>query len=61
MKKNKPEMKMFLVRKYVMAKSAIHAIKISKNQPPDEVWIDEDWKKNQANNLASAIGFHTDD
>lgn len=46
--------KMFIVRKYIKARSASEAIKKDKTVPVHDVWIDEDWKKNS---LASAIGF----
>lgn len=50
----RPPFKMFVVRKYIRARSAAHAIKKDKTQPVDDVWIDNDWQKNQ---LAGAIGF----
>jgi hypothetical protein len=46
---------LFVVRKYIMAKSAAEAIRKDKHTAVDEVWVDDDWKKN--GNLASAIGF----
>lgn len=39
--------KQFIVRKYILASSAAEAIKKDKNSPVDDVWIDEDWKKQQ--------------
>lgn len=45
--------KLFVVKKYIMAKSASHAIKLDKKTPVDDVWMDEDFKKI----LTSAIGF----
>lgn len=50
---------MFVVKTYVMAKSASEAIRKSRKLNPDDVWIDEEWKKGQATQLASAIGFYT--
>lgn len=38
--------KLFIVKKYVWAKSAHDAIKKESKQAPDDVWIDEEWKKN---------------
>ena len=49
--------KLFVVRQYVKAKNAKEAIRKAKSQPIDDVWVDEEWKKN---NLASAIGFEID-
>lgn len=37
----------YIVRKYVMASSAIEAIKLSDNCPVADVWIDEQWKSQQ--------------
>lgn len=56
-KTNKINNKLFVVKTYVMATCASQAIKKSKKINPDDVWIDDDWKKGQANQLASAIGF----
>lgn len=38
--------KLFIVRKYVEASSAKQAIKLEKKCPIDDVYVDEDWKKN---------------
>lgn len=57
MKKNH---KMFIVRKYIKARSAAEAIRLDKKHPVDDVWVDDDWKKGQARSLADAIGFHED-
>ena len=35
--------KQYIVRKYIMAKSASEAIKKEKNMGVDEVFVDEDW------------------
>lgn len=48
---------MYIVRKYVKAFSAIDAIRKEKNVAPRDVFIDDDWRKNQTDNLADAIGF----
>ena len=37
------------------------AVRKEKTTPPDDVWVDEDWKKGQANQLANAIGFETNE
>ena len=54
--------KLFVIKKYVLAKSASDAIKKDKHTKVDDCWVDDEWKKGQANQLASAIGFivHTD-
>jgi hypothetical protein len=54
---NKPKNKLFIIRKYVMARSAVEAIKLDKSTPVDDVWIDDDWKNSQRQNLETAIGF----
>lgn len=51
----KPGDKLFIVRKYILAKSASDAIKKDKTTPVDDVWVDEDFKKSRPG--ASAIGF----
>lgn len=48
--------KMFIVRKYVMADSVSQALKKEKTTEVHEVYVDDEWKKN---NLAQAIGFVT--
>jgi hypothetical protein len=49
--------KLFIVRKYIMATSAKQALRKESKMPADEVWVDEDWKKNPTNQLSSAVGF----
>lgn len=53
----KKEEKMFVVKKYIMASSAKDALRKEKKHPADDCWIDEEWRKNKTDNLASAIGF----
>jgi hypothetical protein len=55
--KNKPPEKMFVVKKFIKATSAAAAIRKDRSTPPDEIWIDEDWKRGSASALASAMGF----
>jgi hypothetical protein len=57
----KDNRKLFIVKKYIMATSASDAIRKEKTTRPDDVWVDEDWKKGQMNQLASAIGFEIRD
>lgn len=49
--------KMFVVKKYIMAKSASEALRKERNVKADDCWVDEDWRKRSKDNLASAIGF----
>lgn len=49
--------KLYVVRLYIKAKSAAAAIKKVPTTPVDDVWVDDDWKKAQNDNLAAAIGF----
>lgn len=53
----KPKPKLFVIRKYIKAYSAAEAIKKDRTTPPDEVWIDDDWKNGNRKELADAIGF----
>lgn len=53
----KIEQKRFIIKKYIMATSAQDAIRKERSVTPDDVWVDEDWKKDNPNKLESAIGF----
>ena len=57
MKKSPNKLKLFVVKKYVMAKSAAEAIRKERTIAPDDVWVDDDWRKANKDNLAEAIGF----
>ncbi len=52
-----PAQKMFIVRKYVLAKDAAQALRFEKKQAADDVWLDDDWKKAQPNAGAEVMGF----
>lgn len=52
--------KLFIIKKYVIAESAADAIKKERRVRPDDVWVDEDWRKGNQNNLASAIGYNVE-
>jgi hypothetical protein len=56
-KPNRLGQKMFIVRKYIMARSAAEAMRKDKKTLPDDVFIDTDWQKGNASTLASAMGF----
>lgn len=53
----KPKEKMFIVRKYITASSAAQAIRRDKTHPVDDVWIDEEWRKNNITQLPPSVGF----
>ena len=55
--KIKPNKKMFIVRKYIMAENATQAIKLDKKTKVDDCFIDSDWKEGKLRQLESAIGF----
>ena len=50
--------KRFIVRKYIMATSAQQAIKKERRVRPDDVWVDEEWAKQNSAQLVSAMGYH---
>ena len=57
MKKERP--KMYVVRKYIKATSALSAIRKDKTTAVHDCWIDNEWR---GDHLADAIGFeHTSD
>lgn len=50
--------KQFIVKKYVMAKNAQDALRKERSIKPDDVWIDEEWKKiNMENVTQKDVGF----
>ncbi len=49
--------KMFIVKKYIMASSAHEALKKERKVRPDDIWVDEDFRKENKYDLPSAIGF----
>ena len=53
--------KLYVVRKYIKAGSAQEALKKERKHKPDEVWVDEEWKKGHMDKLESAIGFDVGD
>lgn len=57
-KKLKTPLKRFILKKYIMAHSAQEALSKDRITRPDDVWVDEDWKKENPNMLTSAIGFY---
>lgn len=53
----KPLEKRYIIRKYIMAKSASDALKKERKFKADECWVDEDYLKEQYKQNPSAIGF----
>lgn len=54
---SKKVLKMFVVRKYVMADSVSSALKQEKKLDAYEIFVDDEWRKNNSDKLADAIGF----
>ncbi len=54
MKKVVVKEKLYVIRKYIKARSAQHAISKDHATPVDDCWVDEEFKKNM---LADAVGF----
>lgn len=59
MKKEKVSEKRFIVRKYIMAKSASEALRKERKVKADDCWVDDKWIADNPNQLESAIGFET--
>lgn len=59
-KKDQIKHKRYIIKKYIMATSAHDALKRERRYRPDDVWVDDDWKKENPNQLQSAIGFNVD-
>ncbi|MCK9369567.1 hypothetical protein M0R04_06640 [Candidatus Dojkabacteria bacterium] len=47
----------FIVRKYIFARSAKEAIRLDKQTPVADVWVDADWQ-NQQENKFGPMGFN---
>lgn len=50
--------KLFVVRKFVKATSVADALRKEKKTPVDEIFIDDDWRKNEIDNLSRGLGFN---
>lgn len=57
MKNNQSKDKLFIVKKYIYAKNAAEALRKERQYRPDDVWVDEEWRKEHKTQLSSAIGF----
>lgn len=49
--------KLFIVRKYVKAFSVKDALKKEKDVEIDDIFIDDEWRKNHNDSLSRALGF----
>lgn len=50
--------KLFVIRKYIYARDVSEAIRIDSKTKPDEVWVDEEWKKiNTEHQFKNEVGF----
>lgn len=44
------------MKKFVLATSAAQALRLERKIPVDSIWIDEEWSKENARDLAAALG-----
>lgn len=50
--------KLFVVQKYIVARTISEALKIEKHTKPDECWLDDDWKKAHKPEMGNkSLGF----
>lgn len=52
-----PALKRYVIKKYIMAKSANQALRLEHKYKADDCFIDEDWRKDNNAKLVSTIGF----
>lgn len=57
MKKSVAIKKRYIIRKYILASSVQEALRKERRTKPDDCWVDDEWKKENPNQLVSAIGF----
>lgn len=43
-------MKLYVIKKYILAKSAKDALKKEKREEVDDIWVHEDWQKREIDN-----------
>lgn len=53
----KKKLKMFIVRKYVLAESIGEVLRKERRIKPDDVWLDDEWKKNNPEVQGQEMGF----
>jgi hypothetical protein len=54
--KSNERQKLYVVRKYVMARSVVEAARKERSAPVHEIFIDEKWHESH---IAEAVGFTT--
>lgn len=53
------KLKLFIVRKWILATSAKDALKKEKRYQADDIFVDDDWRKTNGDDYQSkAIGFY---
>lgn len=52
-----PINKRYILRKYVMAKSATEAIKLDRKKQVDDCWVDEKWLDTVTSSIQEIKGF----
>lgn len=55
-----PKKKRYVVRKYVMATSILDAYQREQGIQPEDIWLDDDWKKAHDDAEGPTIGFQTE-
>lgn len=54
----KRDEKLFVVRKYILARSVKEAVRKERTREPDEVFLDDEWKKEHKHEIESKpIGY----
>lgn len=48
-------MKRYIIRKYIIANSAQDAIKKERQAPAEDVWVDDEWKAQEGNEIGFKI------
>jgi len=56
-KSRSDEVKMFVIRKYVLADSAQSALRLDSVTKVHEVFVDEEWRQRQGMIQTNAVGF----
>lgn len=49
--------KLYITRKYIIAESINEAIRLDKKTQIDDIFLDDDWRKEQNNRKESSTGF----
>ena len=48
-------MKRYIVRKYILANSPQDAIKKERLAPAEDIWVDDDWKSKEGNEIGFKV------